>query len=73
MLIMAPGVFPDTAFPDRCWIDDVWADFSPATLHIIRGVSSVLDPRMSSGNIRSPRASAPTVSELNRSDNTLSS
>lgn len=35
-LIMSPGIFPNTAFPDRCWVDDVWADYGsgepPATL-----------------------------------------
>ena len=57
MVIMSPGVFPDTAVPDRCWCDDVWADSGVSKF--VRGVATVTDPlrsvRTISGLGSSPR------------------
>ena len=60
MPIMAPGVFPDTAFPDRFWIDDAWADFGLPK--IVRGLASVIDPKNSTCAIIDPLKSATTIS-----------
>lgn len=42
MPIITPGVFPNTAFPDRVWIDDVWAEYGATKLMV--GVVAYSDP-----------------------------
>lgn len=56
MPIMSPGVFPDTTFPDRSWIDDVWAEFG-VEIFFIRGSTSFSDPLASDITFSDPLAS----------------
>ena len=63
MLIMSPGVFPDTAFPDRCWCDDVWADYGAPKF--VRVVATVTDPLGSVRTISGLGSSPEITNNLN--------